>query len=465
MDNSERQEEVRNRNSVSRRHFLAGAAVSAFSVVPAHVLAGGEKSPSDKLNVGCVGLGAAGCENLDKCSTENIVALCDVDWELASYAFDRWPSAGRYRDYRRMLDQEDELDGVIIATPDHTHAVITAAAMKSGCHVYTEMPLAHNPHEVRRLQKIARKTGVVTQMGNRRHSGPGVRRTCELVWGGVLGPVQRAECWTNRPSWPQGMTGPDETGPAPDSLDWNLWLGPAAERPYSRAYHPVRWKGWQDFGTGALGAMGCHVMDAAFWSLKLADAPSFTVETDSTGANAQTYPRASTVRYRFPARGDMPPVTLTWRDGGRKPDPPEEWPATRGDAGSNGTFLFGEKQTLVFGSTTAGTLRGQAGPRLVPEGAMHEINSPGKSIPRVDDPRGWQAHSRHQQEWIRACKAGEKPCANFGYAAPLTEMVLLGNVALLSAQKVRYDWQKGRITNAPEANQYLGRTYRKGWSL
>ncbi|MEF8788365.1 MAG: Gfo/Idh/MocA family oxidoreductase, partial [Planctomycetota bacterium] len=351
MGDSERQEAVTGASSVSRRSFLSGAAAAAFSVVPAHVLAGGGQSPSDRLNIAGVGLGAVGCEDLDRCSTENIVALCDVDWDYAGHAFERWPDAERYRDYQRMLDREDDLDAVVVATPDHTHAVITAAAMERGLHVYTEMPLAHNPHEVRRLQEIARETGVVTQMGNRRHSGPNVRRTCELVWNGVLGPVRRAECWTNRPTWPQGMSGPEERRPAPESLDWNLWLGPARKRPYSPAYHPGGWKGWQDFGTGALGAMGCHVMDAAFWPLKLGDAPSFTVEADSTGINEQTYPRASTVRYRFPARGDMPPVTLTWHDGGRKPEPPEGWPESREDVGSNGTFLFGEDRTIVVGQT------------------------------------------------------------------------------------------------------------------
>lgn len=463
-DNHARDETTRE-GGLSRRHFLGGAAAAAFSVVPARVLAGGGTSPSDKLNIAGVGLGAIGYENLEKCDTENIAALCDVDWRLAAEAFDRWPDASRYRDFRRMLDEEDDLDAVVVSTPDHTHAVVTAAAMKRGLDVYTEMPLAHNVREVRRLEQIARDTGAVTQMGNRQHSGPEVRRTCEWVWSGELGPVRRAECWTNRPTWPQGMGRPDTTPSAPDSLSWDLWLGPAAGRPYSPAYHPGNWKGWQDFGTGALGAMGCHIMDAAFWSLKLADGPSFTVEADSTGVNGETYPRASTVRYSFPARGDMPALTLTWRDGGRKPEPPAGWPAPRGDVGSNGSYLVGEDRTLIVGATTAGTLPGQAGPRVLPEDEMGGLDRPESRIPRVKDPQGWKADSRHQQEWIRACKKGEQPCASFDYAAQLSEVVLLGNVALRAGQEIRYDREAGEITNAPEANRYLSRDYREGWSL
>jgi predicted dehydrogenase len=272
-----------------------------------------------------------------------------VDWKLSAEAFDRFPRARKYKDYRRMLDREKGIDAVVVATPDHTHAVITADAMKRGKHVYTQMPLAHDVWEARQLAGIARRSGVITQMGNQRHSSPVIRRVCEWIWDGAVGPVREVHCWTRSPFWPQGMGAPTGKPAVPSSLDWDLWIGPAPMRPFHPAYHPYNWRGWQDFGTGALGAMGCHVLDAPFWALALGEADTFSVEADSTGINDQTWPAASTIRYQFPARGDSPPVTLLWHDGGRKPPRPEEIPELRG-LGGNGSIFLGDQGKLACGA-------------------------------------------------------------------------------------------------------------------
>ena len=413
---------------------------------------------SRKLNIAAIGLGAMGSDNLRRCETENIVALCDVDWRLASTTFERYPSARKYRDYRRMLDNEKDLDAVIVATPDHTHAIITAEAMKQGKHVYTQMPLAHDVWEARQLAKIAHETGVTTQMGNERHSSKEIRRVCEWIWDGAIGPVRTVHCWTDRPTWPQGMNRPKGKSRAPSSLDWDLWLGPARERPYYRAYHPYNWRGWRDFGTGALGGMGCHVLDAPFWALRLDRASSFAVEATSTGANSQTYPLASVVRYRFPARGDMPPVTVKWYDGGLKPPRPRELPDTREHVGSSGNIFIGDEGTMAYGATTGAGPRSYAsGPCLLPESRNRSYNRPRRTLPRVN--------GSHEAEWIRACKRGEQPCANFDYSAALTEMVLLGNVALLAGGRIEWDRERGKITNRRDADRFLRREYRTGWNL
>ena len=445
---------------VSRRAFLGGTSAALFTIVSPHVLAGGDgKSPSDTLNIAGIGLGYRGYSNLKKCSTENIVALCDVDWNLAAPAAKQFPDADTYTDYRRMLDERDDIDAVVISTPDHSHAVITAEAMKRGLHVYTEMPLAHTVWEARRLAEIAAETGVITQMGNQRHSAPVSRRVCEWVWSGKLGPVRKVQCWTNRPTWPQGLEAPETTGSPPSSLHWDLWLGPVAERPYSPSYHPSDWKGWRAFGTGALGAMGTYVMDAAYWALKLQKASSFRIEADSTGMTSRSYPRASTVRYAFPERGDMPPAELVWRDGGRQPPLPDGWPDNRKNPGGNGFFILGDTHTLTNSHTT-----GSAGVRLVPESLMASVDAPGKELPRLPEGNRYFP-TRHQQDWVRACRKGEQPCSSFDYSGPLTEMALLGNVALAADGPIEWDSKQMKITNNDEANDLLRRQYRKGWSL
>ena len=456
---------------ISRRSAILGglrgaAAIATFSIVTRNVAAGGDnRPPSEKLNIAGVGLGAMGADNLKACESENIIALCDVDWNMASVTFQRYPRANRYKDYRRMLDREKNLDAIIVATPDHTHAVITAAAMKQGKHVYTQMPLAHDVWEARQLAQIAHQSGVATQMGNERYSGPTIRSMCEWIWDGCIGPIREVHCWTNRPQWPQGMSQPAGRPAVPSGLDWDLWLGPASERPYHSAYHPYNWRGWRDFGTGALGAMGCHIMDGAFWALKLIEAKTFTIEAESNGLTAHSYPLASTVRYRFGSRGDMPPVTITWYDGGRQPSRPKEFPDTREFIGSNGTIFIGDKGKLTFGALTAGTNPGQAGPRFIPESLRRSYRPPRQTIPRLKGKRQWGKASRHEEDWIQACKGGRPACSRFEIAGPLTEMVLLGNVALLTGKAIEWDSMNMKIVNESEANNYLRRKYRDGWVL
>ena len=460
---------------LSRRRLLgsAAAAAAALTVIPS--CAPGAKArkrgkpkppaPSEKLNIACIGLGACGLADLESCIGHNVVALCDVDWKLSAVALSRYPQAAKYRDFRRMLDREKSIDAVVVATPDHTHAVITAEVMRRKKHVYTEMPLAHDVWEVRQLVEIAARTGVTTQMGNEGHSGPTIRRACEMVWGGGLGPIREIHCWTNRPRWPQGNLKAKGGQGGPDGLAWDLWLGPAPERSYDPAYHPYRWRGWLDFGTGALGAVGCHVMDGPFWAMKLAEVTSFSVQADSTGVTAEGYPKASTVRYSFPARGEAPPVAVTWYDGGRKPPQPKGFPNVRG-LGSGGSIFIGDKHTMTFGAITAGTLPGQAGPRTIPEfEKITPVTRPAERLRPVQDRYGWQTGSRHVQEWLTACIAGKQPCSSFDQAGPLTEMVLLGNVALRAGKTIQWDRQKMKVTNAPEANSFIRRQYRRGWTL
>lgn len=451
----------------TRRGFLQGAAIGgAFSIVPACVLGRGVKPPSEKLNVAGVGLGVIGAKNLACCQSENVVALCDVDWQIASVTFQQNPQARKYHDFRRMLDREKSIDAVIVATPDHTHAVISAESMRRGKHVYAQMPLAHDVWETRQLTRIAAESGVVTQMGSERYSGPTIRRVCEWIWDGAIGPVREVHCWTNRPQWPQGMGRPTGKPPVPAELNWDLWLGPAPVRPYHPDYHPHGWRGWQDFGTGALGAIGCHVMDAAYWALRLGDAKSPRVEAETTERNTETYPQSSTVRYRFPARGMMPPVTLHWYDGGRMPPRPPEWPKTREFMGSNGTIFVGERGSLVYGGVMAGTNPGQAGPWLLPESLMRTYEQPKQTLPRVRPAGGrWVEFARHEQEWIRACKGGAPACCRFDIAGPLTELALLGNVAILAGKPIDWDAETMTVGGEPDTERRLRRPYRKGWHL
>lgn len=454
--------------AISRRGFLAGvsAAGAGFWTFPRCDASEAPASPHERLRIAGIGLGAIGSENLAACAGHDVVALCDVDERMASPTFRRYPRARRYRDFRRLLDRERDLDAVIVATPDHTHAVITAAAMRSGRHVYTQMPLAHDVAEARELVRIARETGVATQMGNERYSGPTIRTTCEWIRGGAVGAVREVHCWTHHPRWPQGRlrsVGSQRT--PPPTLDWDLWIGPAPERAWDPAYHPYRWRSWRDFGTGALGALGCHELDGAYWALRLGEARAFTIEAESVGGSEALHPRRSTVRYRFPARGDQAPVTVTWYDGGCRPPRPAGWPDTRELLGSGGTLLVGDEGTLVFGAATAGTNPGQAGPRFVPESRRASYRPPRRSIPRIRGEGQWVEPHRHVQDWLRACR-GERPaCSRFEVSGPLTEIVLLGNVALASGRRIEWDAPSMAVKGDPDAQRRIRREYRAGWSL
>jgi len=445
------------KGNITRRNFMGAAAtVAAFTVVPRSVLGGaGQTPPSEKLNIAAIGAGGRASSDIDAVSSENIVALCDVDWRQARGQFRRHPEAKKYKDFRKMLDEMDKsIDAVVVATPDHVHAVASIAAIKRGKHVYCEKPLTHSVHEARMVAQAAREHGVATQMGNQGQASEETRLTCEYIWAGAIGPVREVHVWTDRPLrglsdvyWPQGVKRPEDTPPVPDTLDWDLWLGPAPERPYNPAYVPFKWRGWWDFGTGALGDIGCHSIDPIWRALKL-DAP-LSVQAVCTLVNDETYPVASIVTYEFGARGDMPPVKLTWYDGGLRPPRPEEM-ADGQQFGANGTLYVGDKGKM-FGYT------------LLPEALRKEFGKP---------PRVLERSPGHHIEWIQACKGGKPAGSNFNHAGPLAEAVLLGNVVLrpsmkekLTRTKLLWDSKNFKFTNMPEANEFLRCSYRPGWSL
>jgi predicted dehydrogenase len=442
---------------ISRRDFMgAAAATAAFTIVPRHVLGGrGQTAPSEKVNIAGVGVGGRGSGDIDALSSQNIVALCDVDWRNAAGTFRRHPKATKYKDFRKMLDKEDKnIDAVMVAAPDHIHAVASVAAIKRGKHVYCEKPLTHSVYEARMVAKAAREAGVATQMGNQGQASEGTRLTCEYIWGGAIGNVREVHVWTDRPLrglsdvyWPQGVGRPEDRPKPPSTLDWDLWLGPAPYRPYHPSYVPFKWRGWWDFGTGALGDIGCHSIDPIWRALKL-EAPQ-TVEAACTLVNKETYPVASRVTYQFGARGDMPPVKMHWYDGGMRPPRPDELDEGQ-QFGTNGTLYVGDKGKMF-------------GYMVIPEARRKEFGKPEKVLERSPG---------HHQEWIDACKGGKPAGSNFDHAGPLAEAVLLGNVALradlknkLTRTRLQWDSEKFEFTNMPEANQYLKRDYREGWTL
>ncbi len=449
-------------HTVSRRQFLGGTTLGALgiTVLPKHVLGLGTKGPNDKLNIAAVGCAGKGAHDIEGVASENIVALCDVDWRHAGNTFKKFPQAKRFKDYRKMLDGMDkEIDAVIVATPDHLHAFASMHAIKLGKHVYCEKPLTHSVWEARQVAQAARAAKVATQMGNQGQASEETRILCETVWDGAIGPVREAHIWTDRPSnglfaeyWPQGVARPAETPPVPDTLDWDLWLGPAPLRPYHPAYAPFKWRGWWDFGTGALGDIGCHTFDPVFRALKLG-APT-SVEATSSRVNEETFPLASMVTYHFPARGAQPPVKLVWYDGGLRPPRPEEMNDGQ-EIPTTGSMLVGDKGKII---TTA---RGRW--KLVPESRALEYGKPPQTLERSPG---------HYVEWINACKGGKPAGSNFDWAGPLAEAVLLGNVALrlkmrdaVAKHALLWDSSKFAFTNVPEANQFLRRDYRKGWTL
>ena len=445
-------------NSSSRREFLgATAAVAAFTVVPRRVLGGaGKPPPSEKLNIAGIGIGGMGKANLRNMESENVTALCDVDHNYGAKVFARYPKAKVYADYRQMLDKQKDIDAVMIATPDHTHAVISMEAMRRGKHVYCQKPLTHDVYESRMLAKAARQYGVTTQMGIQGHSGEGIRLIREWIEDGAIGEIREVDAWCSLSYYPWGHAywsskwsrRPKDTPPVPAGLDWDLWLGPAPERPYHPAYHPGVWRCWWDFGCGMMGDRGAHTLDPVFWALKLGHPTS--IDATSTGLNPDTHPLASIVTYRFDARGDLPPVKLTWYEGLRPPRPLELEDGRRMGHPQGGALFKGSKGKLAAG------VYGES-PRLIPESAMREYELPEKAIPRVK--------GSHEQDWVRACKQGRLAGADFAYSGPLTEACLLGNVAKRMDTRIEWDAEKLQVTNLPEANKYVRKEYREGWSL
>lgn len=447
------------KNKPSRRSFIKSstAAAFAFHYVPSRLL--GQDAPSNKLNIAGIGVGGMGAGNLKACEEENIMALCDVDSNYAAHTFKKYPNATIYKDYRVMFDREKDIDAVVIATPDHTHAVITMAAMQLGKHVYCQKPLTHTVYEARKITEAARYYKVQTQMGNQGHSSEHIRLLKEWLADGAIGPVREVHAWTDRPvggnPWSTFAVKakPEDTPPVPDTLDWDLWLGPVEYRPYHPDYHPTKWRAWLDFGTGAMGDMGCHILDPAFWALDL-HAPA-VVQATSTHwepeVASQTFPRASIVRMEFPARGDSPPVNLTWYDGRLMPPIPPEFEPGR-KLPDSGAFLIGDKGVILHGSHGAG------GMRIVPETAMKAYTPPPKTLPRVN--------TSHEGDWIRACKDGDPASSTFDYGGPLTEMALLGMIAIrVKDQRLEWDAKNLRFTNSDEANALLHIDYREGWML
>ncbi len=440
------------RRPFTRRGFLggglaAGAALSqACSIVPRSVLGGrGHVPPSEKLNIGIIGCGGKGLSDMREVSSENILALCDVDDARAAEAYRDQPRAHRYHDYREMFDKEPTLDAVIVATPDHHHAPASMLAIERRIHVYCQKPLTHSIYEASRLKEAARRYRVVTQMGNQGTANDGLRRAVEIVQAGGIGPVREVHVWTNRPVWPQGIERPAPE-PVPSTMQWDLWLGPAPERPYSSAYAPFAWRGWCDFGTGALGDMACHTANMPYMALKLTQPTR--VEARTSEFNRDSYPSWSLIRYEFPARAGMPACTFWWYDGGKLP-PADLAPELSYQ--NSGCLLVGDKG-LLYSPNDYG-----AAFKLLPEKDFEGYEGPPQTLPRSPG---------HYKEWINACKgSGPDPMSNFDYSAELTMAILMGNLAIRVGHEI--DWNARRLvaTNCDQAAPYVRRDYRPGYHV
>jgi len=428
---------------ITRREFIgAAASVTAFTIVPRHVLGGpGQTPPSEKLNIACIGIGGKGFDDVRNVSTENIVALCDVDTQRAADAFAMFPEARRHSDFRRMLDKEDKnIDAVVVVTPDHVHIPASVMAMKMGKHVYCEKPLGQNIHEIRVATEVAKKSGVATQMGNGAHSGYNYRSVVALIKSGTIGEVKEVHTWCDQ-AWAPGDR-PKNSPPVPEYLQWDPWLGPAPYRPYHPCYHPLAWRQWWDFGNARLGDMGCHMIDLPFSALDLKY--PLTVEAESAKpAHKESGPPWLISKWTFPARGDLPPVELIWYDGDKRPPLQKEhhmpdWP--------EGVLFVGSKGMLIadYGKF-----------KLYPENKFADVRRPQLS------PRG----IHHAQEWITACKTGTPTGCHFGYSGPLTETVLLGIVAHRAGMKIEWDPVNLKAANCREADRFIRRENRKGWEV
>ena len=410
-------------------------------------------APGAKIRIAQIGCAGKGFSDIAVHADEDVVALCDIEWELPQVQelFKKFPNAKRYRDFRKMLtEMDDQIDAVCISTPDHMHFLPTYMAILLGKHVFVQKPLTQTVGEARELLRLARMNGVVTQMGNQGHAGEGCRLVKEWIDAGILGQVREAHIWTNRPVWPQGMAEWPAEEPVPAGVDWEGFLGRAPQRPFSRAIHPFKWRGFRDYGCGALGDMACHIMDAAFWGLRLG-APERVELTSIEGASPVAFPKSAVVTYYFPARGAMAPLKLTWYEGGKRP------PALPQMAGrelaKGGQLLVGDSATVYDGNDYCNS------PRIVPEARWQELRPslPPRTIPRVP---GGDPH----KEWTAAIRANNPQGAgsNFEYSVPFTETVCLGTLAILVGKSFTWD-AKAMKTNLPEANELLFPTYRKGW--
>lgn len=485
---------------ISRRDALKTVGLAAgWTIVPRAVLGrGGPKPPpSDRLTLAFIGVGSQGLRVMMEFLRHDdvqAVAVCDVNRGSDDYSEwskhelrdkvrrllgnDTWGGDGPYRggiagreparevvdayyarqtrsgrsagcraveDYRELLAKPDGIDAVVIGTPDHLHAPAAIAAMRAGLHVYCQKPMAHTVHESARMAEVSRETGVATQVAVGNQASEATRQLCEWVWSGAIGAVREVINWSDRPYWPQGIDAPAAADPVPDHLNWDLWLGPAAARPYSRAYQPFVWRGWYDFGTGALGDMGCYSFDTIFRVLKL-DAPA-VIEAATTERFEASFPKASLVYFDFPARGDMPPVRVTWYDGGLRPPRPRD--LDEGSLAADGLMFVGETGTILCGFNGAR-------PRLIPSARMRAFTPPPPSLPRSPG---------NEREWIDACRGGRPGGANFEFESRVTDAVLLGNVAVRTGARLTWDSRTRTIDGAPDAARFLRADYREGWDL
>jgi hypothetical protein len=500
--------------ALTRRHFfygslLAGAIpTTGFTSTPS-LKSAGFKSPNEKLNFAAIGSGGQGASNLSAADpTENIVALCDVDDRRAARTFERYPKASKFRDFRQMLDKEGKnIDAVIVATPDHMHATAAIWCMERGKHVYVQKPLVRTVWEARQLREGAAKYGVATQMGNQGYSNEGTRQCAEVIWNGDIGNVTEVHAWTDRPIWPQGLTEIPKPDPIPSTLDWDLWLGIAEMRPFTAGgqtepdshggffYEPHNWRGFYDFGCGALGDMACHILGAPNMALHLSRRKVVAVECiKKEGVSPFMFPKASVIRFDFAAYGGMPPLKIFWYDGIKESpkfpgvpegewlgDPPAGGDHPRGTARPNpdefrspghvfsgaefaalkastapldfptpdGSLFIGDKGMLTTGTYGEVT-------RLLPVEKMKDYKMPAPLLTRSPG---------HMRDFIRACKGGDPACSNFDVASPFVEWMLLGVIALRHEGKLEYDPEKMRITNNVEANKLLKPTFRKEWEF
>jgi predicted dehydrogenase len=444
-------------NRTTRRQFLGSAAAGAGTIVIGPYVRGQDASPNETIHLAGIGAGGKGGNDIDNDAGipgVRVVALCDVDRKTLGKAGEKYPDAKQYDDYRRMFDEmHKDIDAVTVGTPDHHHAPASMMAMQLDKHVYTQKPLTHSIYEARKLAEMAaKKPKLATQMGNQGHCGHGVRQIVELVKQGVVGPIKQVVGWTNRPVWPQGLDRPPAKD-APAHVNWDVWVGPAPERPYHDNLHPFAWRGWWDFGTGALGDMACHILDGAFWAMDLRD--PISAEAEGAPVKPECGPNWETITLQYAARGNHPPCTFTWYDGKKDGDKPNQPPADlfEGEGiSSGGTLLIGEKGKIYIPDDYCARYQ------LLPKGKWEGFQAPPPSIP---DAFGNNPHT----DWIHAIRTGKTGASHFGYAGAFTEMILVGVVAFRVGKKISWDAKAMKAKGCPEADVLINRPYRKGWTL
>lgn len=463
--------------NMNRRDFIKASAIGAgVMILPSYVAGQSktQKSPNERLNIGLIGCGGQGFHGFTAFREENVIALCDVDQASFLKTMEeghRWfdvtevrngyelfmkKGAKWFTDYREMfVELGDKLDAVVVSVPDHMHYPIAMTALNLGKHLYCEKPLVHTVEEARNLAKAAARSGVVTQMGNQGQSNNGTITVREWLQAGVIGPIREVHSWTNRPIWPQGMDAPDhsKTIPVvPKDFRWDLWLGIAKDRAYDPAYCPFTWRGWQDFGTGAMGDMACHVMNAAFWGLDLTYPER--ISATSTAVNDVSWPNSSVITYQFPERGPgMPAVTYKWHDGGMLPPIPPQMDSFPDTQDGSGSILYGEEGILVLDTYGARF-------DIYPDALFVDIRQnrrPQRTERRIK--------GSHREEWLNAIREGRKASSDFSFAARFTETILLGNLSLQTQRALEYDIEKSQFTNCGEANALLSKEYPDGWIL